>query len=146
MKFRIAVILILQTCFFNPAPAQEKHIEKMKDGWSFGFFPSFGYDSNTGAKYGGILKLYDYGDGTAYPRYDQSFSLEISRTTKGQGVNQLTYDSRTLFPGYRVMGEISYLTEKTLDFYGFNGYNAYYSSEYTGKSSPLYVTPLFYKM
>lgn len=30
----------------------------MKDGWSFGFFPVFGYDSNTGTKYGGILKLF----------------------------------------------------------------------------------------
>ncbi|HOW39297.1 MAG TPA: BamA/TamA family outer membrane protein [Bacteroidales bacterium] len=146
MKFRIAIILIVLFQFTYCTFAQEKAKEKIKDGWSFGFFPSFGYDSNTGAKYGGILKLFDYGDGSKYPRYDQAFNLEISRTTKGQGVNQLTYDSRTLFPGYRVMGEISYLTEKTLDFYGFNGYNAYYSSDYTSKSNPLYITSLFYKM
>jgi len=126
--------------------SQDKIKEKMKDGWSFGFFPVFGYDSNTGTKYGGILKLFDYGDGSSYPRYDQAFNLEISRTTKGQGVNQLTYESRTLFPGYRLMGEVSYLTEKTLDFYGFNGYNAYYSPSYTKESDALYISPLFYKM
>jgi hypothetical protein len=146
MKYKFIVISLLLSGTFCTAGAQEKVKEKMKDGWSFGFFPSFGYDSNTGAKYGGILKLFDYGDGSSYPRYDQAFNLEISRTTKGQGVNQLTYDSRTLIPGYRIMGEVSYLTEKTLDFYGFNGYNAYYSSAYTGKSNPLYVSPLFYKM
>lgn len=118
----------------------------MKSGWSFGFFPVFGYDSNTGTKYGGILKLFDYGDGTSYPRYDQAFNLELSRTTKGQGINQLTYDTRTIFPGFRIMAEASYLTEKILDFYGFNGYNAYYSTDYTTKGNPLYITPVFYRM
>lgn len=146
MKYHSIIIVLLLSYISHQALSQEKVREKMKDGWSFGFFPSFGYDSNTGTKYGGILKLFDYGDGSAYPRYNQAFNLELSRTTKGQGVNQLTYDSRTLIRGYRVMGEVSYLTEKTLDFYGFNGYNAFYSSAYTSKSNPLYVTPLFYKM
>jgi hypothetical protein len=146
MRNRILLLSAILLCFIINVTGQEKVKEKMKSGWSFGFFPVFGYDSNTGTKYGGILKLFDYGDGTSYPRYDQCFNLELSRTTKGQGINQLTYDSRTLIPGYRVMGEVSYLTEKTLDFYGFNGYNAYYSSKYTSKSSPSYISPLFYKM
>lgn len=60
--------------------------KKNKSGWSFGFFPAFGYDSNTGVKYGGVLKLFDYGDGSDYPAYDQSFHFEWSRTTKGSGV------------------------------------------------------------
>ena len=146
MKKRFSQIFILLVLSARLATGQERAKEKMKDGWSFGFFPVFGYDTNTGTKYGGILKLFDYGDGSSYPRYDQAFNFELSRTTKGQGVNQLTYDSRKLFKNYRVMGEASYLTEKTLDFYGFNGYNAYYSPAYTSKSNPLYVTPLFYKM
>ena len=146
MKNRLPEIIILLALTVSIAAGQEKVKEKNKDGWSFGFFPVFGYDSNTGTKYGGILKLFDYGDGSSYPRYDQAFNLELSRTTKGQGVNQLTYDSRKLISGFRVMGEASYLTEKTLDFYGFNGYNAYYSPAYSSKSDPLYVSPLFYKM
>jgi hypothetical protein len=143
---RTGLIAFILFFAINPASGQEKVKEKMKDGWSFGFFPVFGYDSNTGTKLGGILKLFDYGDGTAYPRYDQAFNLEISRTTKGQGINQLTYDSRTLIPYFRVMGEASYLTEKILDFYGFNGYNAWYSSDYTTEGNPLYISPVFYKM
>jgi hypothetical protein len=146
MNNRLVYLILLLTLTGNLVSGQEKVREKMKDGWSFGFFPVFGYDSNTGTKYGGILKLFDYGDGSSYPRYDQAFNLELSRTTKGQGINQLTYDSRTLIRGYRVMGEISYLTEKILDFYGFNGYNAYYSSDYTAKGNPLYVSPVFFKM
>src|SRR3989339_1458880 len=146
MKKQILLLAAILIFVVDIMTGQEKVKEKMKDGWSFGFFPVFGYDSNTGTKYGGILKLFDYGDGTNYPRYDQAFNLEISRTTKGQGVNQLIYDSRTLIPDYRIMGEVSYLTEKTLDFYGFNGYNAYYSSAYTTKGNPSYISPLYYKM
>ena len=146
MRIRFLLLAVIIICVQDFARGQEKVKEKMKSGWSFGFFPVFGYDSNTGTKYGGILKLFDYGDGTTYPRYDQAFNLEISRTTKGQGVNQLTYDSRTIIPGFRIMAEASYLTEKTLDFYGFNGYNAYYGKEYTSKGDPSYISPLFYKM
>jgi outer membrane protein assembly factor BamA len=146
MRNRFIFFSAILICTLNLTYGQEKVKEKMKSGWSFGFFPVFGYDSNTGTKYGGILKLFDYGNGTAYPRYDQAFNLEISRTTKGQGVNQLTYDSRTIIPGFRIMAEASYLTEKTLDFYGFNGYNAYYSSDYTKEGNPSYISPLFYRM
>ncbi|HDS07637.1 MAG TPA: hypothetical protein ENO05_08430, partial [Bacteroides sp.] len=42
------------------------------------------------------------------------------------GINQITYDSDRLIPGIRSFFEVSYLTEKALDFYGFNGYEAVY--------------------
>lgn len=125
---------------------QEREKEKKKKGWSPGFFPAFGYDSNTGTKYGGIVKLYDYGDGVSYPRYDQSIHFEWSRTTRGSGVNQLIYDTRTIIPGIRIMAEASYLTEKVLDFYGFNGYNAYYNPGFASKTDLLYRSPVFYRM
>jgi hypothetical protein len=125
---------------------QAKEKVKMKKGWSFGAFPVFGYDSNTGVKYGGILKLFDYGDGSRYPSYDQNFHFELSRTTKGSGTNQLTYETRTLIPGIRLLAEASYLTEKVLDFYGFNGYNAYYNPAHTTTSDPSYISSVFYRM
>jgi hypothetical protein len=125
---------------------QEDDKVKMKKGWTFGAFPVFGYDSNTGVKYGGILKLYDYGDGTHYPRYNQNLHFEWSRTTKGSGVNQLTYETRNLIPGIRMLAEASYLTEKVLDFFGFNGYSAYYSQALTTSGDPSFVSPVFYRM
>jgi outer membrane protein assembly factor BamA len=146
MKNASIIILIILIFSCNKLAAQEKPKEKMKKGWSFGFFPAFGYDSNTGVKYGGIFKLFNYGDGIAYPRYDESFHFEWSRTTKGSGTNQLTYDSRTLIPGIRLLAEASYLTEKVLDFYGFNGYSSFYSPIFTKKTDPSYLSSVFYRM
>jgi len=56
--------------------------------------------------------------------------MEWSRTTKGNGINQITYDSDQLIPGIRSFLEFSYLTEKALDFYGFNGYQAVYDYDF----------------
>ncbi len=143
----VYLLMLAGFCFIlNPASGQGKEKVKIKKGWSFGAFPTLGYDSNTGFKYGGILKLYDYGDGSRYPLYDQNIHLEISRTTKGSGTNQLTYDTRNLIPGIRILAEASYLTEQVLDFYGFNGYNAYYNPAYTSSSNPSYISSIFYRM
>ncbi|MGC9344956.1 MAG: hypothetical protein ACP5E3_19785, partial [Bacteroidales bacterium] len=72
--------------------------EKTKSGWSFGAVPAIAYDSDIGFKYGGVVNFYDYGDGSIYPRYKHSIYLEWSRTTKGSGINQFTYDSKYLIP------------------------------------------------
>lgn len=142
---KISIILIaILLLSYNFISGQEKVKEKMKKGWSFGFFPAFGYDSNTGTKYGGIFKLFDYGDGSSYPQYDQSIHFEWSQTTKGQGMRQLTYDTRTLIPGIRMMAEASYITDKVFSFYGFNGYNAYYNSALTNSDDPLYLSKVYF--
>jgi outer membrane protein assembly factor BamA len=146
MKKTLIILLTIFLLSGNFISAQEKMKEKMKNGWSFAFFPAFGYDSNTGVKYGGIVKLFDYGNGNSYPRYDQSLHFEWSKTTKGSGINQLIYETRKLIPGIRILAEASYLTEKVLDFYGFNGYNAYYNSGFTSLNNPLYRSSVFYRM
>jgi len=146
MKKTPIILLAILLLSGNFISGQEMVKEKMKKGWSFGFFPAFGYDSNTGVKYGGQLKLFDYGDGSSYPRYDQSLHFEWSRTTRGTGVNQLIYDTRTLIPGIRMLAEASYLTEKALNFYGFNGYNAYYNPHFSNSSDSLYRSSVFYSM
>ncbi len=101
-----------------------------KSGFSFGGVPVIAYDSDIGLKYGALLNIFHYGDGSIYPDYKHSIYLEWSRTTKGSGINQITYDSKYLIPGVRVSGELSYLTEKALDFYGFNGYKSYFNHDY----------------
>jgi len=132
MKKTTSALLALFLLAGIPLLAQEESTEKgkIKKGWSFGAIPVVAYDSDIGFKYGGLVNFYDYGDGSNYPKYDQSIYLEWSRTTKGSGINQFTYDSEKLIPGVRMLAEASYLTEKALDFYGFNGYNAYYNSSY----------------
>ena len=110
--------------------------EKIKKGWTFGALPSTSYDSDIGFKYGAVVNFYNFGDGSIYPKYKHSVFLEWSRTTKGCGINMFTYDSEYLIPGIRVTAEASLLTEKALDFYGFNGYNSYYSNAYEEKDDP----------
>jgi len=107
-----------------------KKEEKIKTGFNFGGFPFASYNADIGLQYGVIANLYWYGDGSHYPMYDHSVYLEWSRTTRGNGINQITYDSHKLIPGIRSFFEASYLTEKNLDFYGFNGYQAVYDEEY----------------
>ena len=104
--------------------------ENAKSGFSFGGVPVVAYDSDIGFKYGALVNLYWYGDGSRYPKYDHSVYMEISRTTKGNGINQITYDSDKLIPGIRSFFEASYYTEKALDFYGFNGYQAVYNMDF----------------
>jgi outer membrane protein assembly factor BamA len=133
-------------CISINAQEEAKVKEKVKTGWSLGAIPVVAYDTDIGFKYGALVNFYDYGDGSKYPKYDQSIYLEWSRTTKGSGINQLTYDTRKLIPGVRMLAEASYLTEKALDFYGFNGYNAHYDAKYEDQDDDLYKSRMFYRL
>ena len=47
---------------------EEPKKEITKDGWSFGGLPTITYDSDLGFQYGAMVNLYDYGDGSGYPK------------------------------------------------------------------------------
>jgi outer membrane protein assembly factor BamA len=140
MKRKIYLILpFLGFIFLNTAAqladsTQNAKKEKIKKGWSVGGVPAIAYDSDIGLKLGAVVNFYDYGDGTIYPKYRHSLFFEFSRTTKGSGITQFTYDSKYLIPGVRLSAEASYLTERALDFYGFNGYEALYNVDFTDDS------------
>jgi outer membrane protein assembly factor BamA len=114
----------------DPDSTSNRKEEKIKTGFSLGGVPVVAYDSDIGFKYGALVNLYWFGDGSRYPMYNHSVYIEWSRTTKGNGINQITYDSDRLIPGIRSFLEASYLTEKALDFYGFNGYKAIYDADF----------------
>jgi len=118
---------------------------KTRKGWSFGAIPVIGYDSDIGFQYGVLGNIYHYGDGTIFPDYKHSIYIEFSRTTGGSGINMVNYDSGVLFDGIRVTGDLSYLTEQTLDFFGFNGYEAEYNPAVVDEDSPDYITSVYYK-
>jgi outer membrane protein assembly factor BamA len=122
----------------------DKKADKIKTGWNFGGLPVVAYDSDIGFKYGALVNVFHYGDGTQYPKYRHSLYFEWSRTTKGSGINQFTYDSEYLIPGIRVSAEASLLTEQSLDFYGFNGYESYYNAAYEDDESPDYISRMYY--
>ena len=118
----IALLILFSFSLFgqDTDSTKSKKEEKAKTGFSINPFPVVGYDADIGFKYGALAYLYWYGDGSRYPLYNHSVYLEWSRTTKGNGINQITYESDRLIPGIRSLFEVSYLTEKSLDFYGFN--------------------------
>ena len=124
---------------------ESKKMGQAKDGFSLGGVPVVAYDSDIGFKYGALVNLYWY-DSLRYPMYDHSVYLEWSRTTKGNGINQATYETDKLIPGIRSLFEVSYLTEKALDFFGFNGYQAIYDPVYeAGVNSEVYRNQMFYR-
>jgi len=110
--------------------SSKKKEEKIKTGFSPGGVPAVAFDSDVGFLYGAILKFYWYGDGSRYPMYDHYVYMEWSRTIKGKGINQITYDTDKLIPGIRSFFEFTYRIDKALDFYGYNGYQAVYDMDY----------------
>lgn len=142
--FLLSVFITLNGLTHNIYPKNEKYIETKKKGYSMGVLPAIGYNSDIGFRYGILGNIYDYGDGSSYPNYKQSLFLEWSKTTKGNSINRITYDTRTLIPATKMVAEISYITEKALDFYGFNGYQQRYYPEYTNENSPNYRSRMYY--
>jgi len=120
--------------------------EKIKKGWTFGALPVVAYDADQGFQYGALGQVFNYGDGSTYPEYKHTIYAEVSRFTKGSGVNQLFYDSKYLIPGnIRITAEVSYLTERSLDFYGFNGYEAAYHPGFADQDAEDYISRVYYK-
>jgi hypothetical protein len=108
--------------------------------------PVVAYDADLGFQYGGLVNFFNYGDGSTYPAYKHSIYVEVSRYTRGSGVNQLLYDSKYLLPKkIRITAEINYLTEQALDFYGFNGYRAAYFPDFEDQNSSHYISRMFYR-
>ncbi len=135
---RIGILLLLSILFLNAE-------DVVKKGFNFGVLPAIAYDADLGFRYGALTNIFDYGDGSHYPRYDHSIYLEWSQTTKGSGTATMNYDSEYLIPGIRVTSEISYYTEKGLDFFGFNGYESDYNPDFVDEASNSYKTRVYYK-
>ncbi len=116
-----------------------------KTGWNFGALPTITFDTDLGFQYGALVNLYHYGDGSRYPRYNHSLYFEVSRYTKGSGINRFYYDSDRLIPGLQTSLDISYLSDQAYDFFGFNGYDAVYNAGWKDDESDDYLTRMFYK-
>jgi Omp85 superfamily domain len=123
-----------------------KKAEKIKTGWTFGAVPAITYNSDLGFQYGAVVNFFYFGDGKTYPKYLHNIYIEWSRYTKGSGINMLRYDSEHLIPGVRLTSEVSYLTEQALDFYGFNGLETIFNSNFSNDKSTDYISRMFYRM
>jgi len=126
----------------------DETVKETKSGWNVGGVPAIAYSSDTGFKYGAVVNLFNYGDGSVYPDYLYSIYMEWSRTTKGSGINQVFFDSKYLLPyGIRITADLNYLTEKALDFYGFNGVESVFNEAYVDDdpANSDYETRVYYR-
>lgn len=118
---------------------------KIKTGWNFGAIPALTFDTDQGFQYGAAVNFYNFGDGSAFPKYKHSLYFEISHFTKGSGIYRFYYDSESLIPGIQVTTDLSYLPDQAYDFYGFNGYESVLNKNWEDQNSPDYKTRMFYK-
>ncbi len=129
---------------FMAAGAQEKEMVT-KTGWNFGGLPTITFDTDLGFQYGALVNLYNYGDGSRFPKYNHSLYFEVSRFTKGSGINRFYYDSDRLIKGLQTSVDLSYLSDQAYDFFGFNGYDAVYNAPWIDDAENGYKTRMFYK-
>ncbi|MCK9627538.1 MAG: outer membrane protein assembly factor [Bacteroidales bacterium] len=128
-RFLLVITILISSTLFGQGQKSATETKSRK-GWNFGPLPAISYNSDVGFQYGALCDIYYYGDGSAYPEYVHKFNVEVSQYTKGSGVYHLFYDSKHLLGNIRTTMDISYLTDKMKDFYGFNGYMSYHNDDY----------------
>jgi outer membrane protein assembly factor BamA len=112
-----------------------------KSGFNLAPFPEFMIDPVVGVYFGINFSLFDYGDGKDYPNYRQFFNLNAAWGTKGKTNLSFRYKK---FGNQLFALNISYSFSNLYPFYGFNGYQTYYSEEFVTPSSPNFITSPFY--
>lgn len=103
--------------------------ELIKTGWNFGPLPIVGYNTDLGFQYGACVDIFNYGDGSKYPKYDYKMNLELSTYTKGSGVIRFYGDYNNLIAKSKLFVDIAYFIDKKFNFYGFNGYVSPYFND-----------------
>ncbi|TAJ12010.1 hypothetical protein DMA11_14555 [Marinilabiliaceae bacterium JC017] len=140
IKITIALAIMTTNCFGSNPPNSTYR----KEGFTLGVLPAISYDSDLGFQYGGLSNLYWYGDGSEYPAYCHSLYLEASMYTAGSTLLRAYYDSPKLLTNIRTTIDFTWYKDQTMDFYGFNGYQAIYNKNFEESTSPDYITRVFY--
>ena len=117
-------LLILFALLISVSAFSQDKKEIIKKGWNFGPLPVVGFDADLGFQYGVCCDIFNYGDGSRYPRYNYKFNVEASRYTKGSGVFRFYSDMPFVLKDTKLFFDISYFYAKKYEFFGFNGYEA----------------------
>ena len=126
--FSLLLVTILSLNAFSQDVTSNKE-DIVKKGISLGPLPVVAFDQDKGFQYGALLNLFDFGDGSFYPHPKQQWYIEASAYTKGTQQYFLTYDTKHLIPNIRMSLATTFVLDKALDFYGYNGYQAKYDPE-----------------
>lgn len=117
----------------KPVKYNEKG-EIIKTGYNFGPLPVVAFDADRGFQFGGLLNIYNFGNGSTYPEPKSHWYIEASAYVKNGSIGThkyiLAYDRKNLTPGYnlRLCAAGTLYFDTALNFYGFNGYQSFYDS------------------
>ncbi len=144
MKKLALFLLVLMS--LNVMTQEKNESDSTRSRIHLSLSPILGFNTDIGMQYGVMANLFDHGkNGFRYPDYTSSLYIEYSESTKGSGVKKLFFDSKHLLPwDLRLTADLSYLTEKRYDFYGFNGAQAVFYEEFEDVNSTDYQSRLFY--
>lgn len=131
----------LMMCHFSVAQTDSITFDKP---FTMGVLPAIAYDSDLGFQYGALTNLFWYNNDAKYPQYSHSLYLEASKYTAGSSLLRAFYDSPKLIHNVRTTFDVTWVKDLTMDFYGFNGYEANYQSEWEDPENPNYVSRMFY--
>jgi outer membrane protein assembly factor BamA len=144
---KLVITFILLLSVFTTQASDTLQQQHAKKGWNFGVLPSIAFDADLGFQYGALTNIYNYGDGSQYPEYLHSFYLEAAYATKQNGIVRFLYDSKYLIPDHRLTVDVSYLPDAMCDFYGYNGHQSVFHSQWTNSKNVNvdYRSRVFYK-
>jgi hypothetical protein len=134
--------LILESVLAQPDSLQENKPDHKRFTW--GIIPAAAFDSDLGFKYGAVFNLLDHGSHQKPPLFDQYLYIKLTNTTKGTLNAQAVFESKSLINNATLILEASYLKDKKMDFFGFNGLNAIYHPALTNPSNPDFAGKFFY--
>ncbi len=145
-RLSLALPFLLLLSPLHPVQAQDNSGKRVRTGWSLGALPDVAYETDLGFKYGAIVNLFNYGDGSIYPNYYHTIYAEAARTTTNYNLFRLNYDSKYLIPNHRLNVDLTYTTDQLFDFYGFNGFEAVIHPVWTDPNDAAYISRAFYKL
>ena len=146
LTFSLTVLFCV--IFYTQANSQSTTLnQEPAKKWDVSVLPSFLYNTDKGLQYGALANIVCYKDSLQHQKYLFYLYLQTSHSTKGNFVNYFILDSKQLLPhGFRVIADLSYLINNFQQFYGFNGYDALYSRNFTDRSKNEFISRSYYNI
>ena len=91
--------------------------------------PVIGYNTEKGFSFGAYNEITRYGGESSFAEYIHRITIEGGYYTNKSGYFHVVFNSYQLLPKIQTTFSVSYLSDKILPFYGFNGYRSGYRSE-----------------
>ena len=135
------ISLLVTSLFFILSIQAKDKSEIIKTGWNFGPLPVVGFDSDLGFQYGLCCDIFNYGNGSNYPKYDYKINVEASTYTKGSSILRTYGDFKTLIPDGKLFFDITWFNAPKFGFYGYNGFAQNYDKDKIVSADPAVILP-----